>query len=63
MSGALRDVKGVRDVQVDFKTKRVIVLSDEALDAKRLIKALEEAGYPGARVVEPDSEAADLPAR
>lgn len=63
MSGALRKVDGVRDVQVDFKTKKVLVLGDEELDEKRLIEALEKAGYPGARVVEPDPKAGDLPSR
>ena len=45
---ALSSVPGVRDVQVDLKTKlAVVAVEANNFDQAALLKALEKAGYPG----------------
>jgi copper chaperone len=45
VSGELRALAGVRDVQVDVSTGRVTVTSDEPLPEPVVRAAVEEAGY------------------
>jgi copper chaperone CopZ len=45
---ALTSLPWVRQVQVNFDTKRAIVTADAArYDEKAMLKALEDAGYGG----------------
>ncbi|MEE8508647.1 MAG: heavy metal-associated domain-containing protein [Myxococcota bacterium] len=49
---ALRDVEGVRQVDVDRKTERVTVVADTGLTFDRLEQAIESAGSYEAELLE-----------
>ena len=51
MRGALESVPGVRKVDIHFEERKATVTVDPAkYDAAALVKALDDAGYPGSSV-------------
>lgn len=51
---ALRGVKGVSDVQVNYRRGEAVITTTERIETQTLVDALDRAGFRGARLADPN---------